>query len=498
MTNYLKKYLFKITFVFVIALSVVAINFTSVYADTFGKWTPKDKVQLPWSVGYSQLVTINDKIYILSDLLSTDVLEYSPHTDSYVKKASMPVKLANYRAVSVDNKIYVIGGYTIPEKVGNNLLYVYDPNLDTWTQKSRMPGHGHSSAVVALNNKIYVIGGDDERLNSPDPVATPNNKFSIYDPTTDIWTQKPDMPNKFLYHNAVTLNGKIYVLGMHNDRGNINAVTEYNPDSDSWKTIDEPKKNYSGRHLSSVVYNGEIYTFVNDMKGTVFAYNISTSTITEKPNGFARNLYYWGRSIVFDNKIYTFSGGNGRVYLDVYEESSPKNNAILTLNKTTLALEVGQTDKLTATITPESAANQKIIWSSSDPSIASISVDEDCYVTGGKEGTATITAKTEDGKLIATCTVNVKASGDTSNSKNRAILNVTMTNGTINEYDLSMTEVQNFINWYNGRAEGKGKISFAINKNANVRPFKTRTDYLVFDKIFSFQVNEYELNNNEK
>jgi hypothetical protein len=74
----------------------------------------------------------------------------------------------------------------------------------------------------------------------------------------------------------------------------------------------------------------------------------------------------------------------------------------------------------------------------------------------------------------------------------RAILVVTMTTGLEKEYDLSMQEVNSFIEWYEAKQEGTGKASYAINKHDNNKgPFKSRMDYMLFDRILTFEVNEY-------
>ena len=78
-------------------------------------------------------------------------------------------------------------------------------------------------------------------------------------------------------------------------------------------------------------------------------------------------------------------------------------------------------------------------------------------------------------------------------SGNRAILVVTMTTGLEKEYDLSMKEVNAFINWYDTKDAGSGPSKYAINKHNNNRgPFNNRTDYVViFNNILTFEVNEY-------
>ncbi|MED4954395.1 hypothetical protein ABEO75_20130 [Paenibacillus macerans] len=81
-------------------------------------------------------------------------------------------------------------------------------------------------------------------------------------------------------------------------------------------------------------------------------------------------------------------------------------------------------------------------------------------------------------------------------SGNRAILVVTMTTGLEKEFDLSMEEVNDFISWYEAKQTGSGKASYAIDKHDNNKgPFSARKDYVIFDKILTFEVNEYNVTN---
>ena len=79
----------------------------------------------------------------------------------------------------------------------------------------------------------------------------------------------------------------------------------------------------------------------------------------------------------------------------------------ITLDKTELALTVGDTQTLTATIIPDDANNKNVSWSSDNPSVAT--VDENGKVTAVAEGTAKITVTTVDGKKTADCAVTVTA-----------------------------------------------------------------------------------------
>ncbi|MBR3356335.1 MAG: Ig-like domain-containing protein [Solobacterium sp.] len=70
-----------------------------------------------------------------------------------------------------------------------------------------------------------------------------------------------------------------------------------------------------------------------------------------------------------------------------------------------LVLEKGITEKLSVSVYPEDADDRSIVWSSSDPSVAS--VNENGEVTGNEIGTAVITALNEATGVSAECRVTV-------------------------------------------------------------------------------------------
>ena len=79
----------------------------------------------------------------------------------------------------------------------------------------------------------------------------------------------------------------------------------------------------------------------------------------------------------------------------------------VSLNKTTLDLGVGNTEQLLPKITPSNATNKNIRWSSSNASVAT--VNDEGVVSGIADGTAIITATTEDGGFTARCEVKCEA-----------------------------------------------------------------------------------------
>ena len=82
----------------------------------------------------------------------------------------------------------------------------------------------------------------------------------------------------------------------------------------------------------------------------------------------------------------------------------------ITLNEAEASISVGNSETLTATVTPENAANKALKWASSDEDVATVAPDG--TVTAVKAGAATITATAADGSgKSAVCKVTV--TGDT-------------------------------------------------------------------------------------
>ena len=91
--------------------------------------------------------------------------------------------------------------------------------------------------------------------------------------------------------------------------------------------------------------------------------------------------------------------------------AAPKPATGITLNKSELTLTAGDSDTLTATVTPEGSTDT-VVWSSSKIDVAT--VDATGKVTAVAPGEAIITAKA--GAKTATCTVKVQAAPCTHNS----------------------------------------------------------------------------------
>jgi hypothetical protein len=98
----------------------------------------------------------------------------------------------DYFAVAASGGLaYVIGGEllgtgSIPGP-DSSLVDVYDPASGSWSAGVPLPTARRAPVAATVNGVIYVIGGS---VNLVGEVGT----VEAFDPSTNIWTAKADMP----------------------------------------------------------------------------------------------------------------------------------------------------------------------------------------------------------------------------------------------------------------------------------------------------------------
>ena len=183
------------------------------------------------------------------------VVDVKAEENSWTTLAPMPTPRVNLDAAVVDGKIYAIGGTSNGETSNKN--QAYDPTTNTWTVKAAIPTARTSLVTVAVENKIYAIGGYPEG----DP-GIPTAKNEVYNPVTDTWETKAEMPTARSQMCANTVGDQIYVIGglvmtrpLYVE--DSNKTEAYNPATNTWVTKAEMP--YAAVDVSSVVVGDEIY-----------------------------------------------------------------------------------------------------------------------------------------------------------------------------------------------------------------------------------------------
>ena len=103
--------------------------------------------------------------------------------------------------------------------------------------------------------------------------------------------------------------------------------------------------------------------------------------------------------------VITVTTKDGKFKAQVTVKVSPISVKKVSLSRTSVALSKGKTYQLEATVSPSNATNKKLTWTSSNTKV--VTVDSTGKITTLKNGTATITCKSANGKT-ATCKITVR------------------------------------------------------------------------------------------
>lgn len=142
------------------------------------------------------------------------------------------------------------------------------------------------------------------------------------------------------------------------------------------------------------------------------------------------------------------------------------------LNKTSITLYIGNTYKLTATVSPSNATNKKLMWSTSDKSVVTVASGK---VTAKKSGTAIVTAKAKDGSgKKATCKVTVKKRPVKSVKLNKTTVTMYTGNSLTLKATVSPSDATNKkVTWKSSNSKvavvnSKGKVTAKKNGTATI------------------------------
>jgi N-acetylneuraminic acid mutarotase len=200
-------------------------------------------------------LVLSASLFIGTQTVKANVMQTE---NSWMPKATMHVARSDLGVAGVNGKIYAIGGINVPsvidfkaistlplpsEPKDVNINEEYDPSTNTWSTKVDMPVARSDFAVAVVQNKIYCIGGMAGWVNLP--------LNEVYDPAENSWENKASLPTPEAGMQANVLNDKIYVIG-----GGTNYI--YDPRADNWTTI-APMPNTPNGTQSSCIYNNKIY-----------------------------------------------------------------------------------------------------------------------------------------------------------------------------------------------------------------------------------------------
>lgn len=287
--------------------------------------------------------------------------------------------LANqkYTGASITLKIILkIGNKTLKENVDYKLIY--QDNIKIGTAKITINGIGNYTGTKVVTFKIVE--------------SKPNAKITCSNKVYNGETQVIATCEGGVISNASKINVGSYTVTCKGDN----------------KHYDAPSKlcNISAQSLANATVSSiSNQTYTGKAIVPSFTVKIGSKTLIKETDytvSYGNNINVGTANVTIKGKN-NYTGTKAITFAIIAKEVLPTG---VKLNKTSLTLVVGKTEKLTATLTPTTVTNKKLTWTSGNTSVAM--VDSSGNIKAVKAGSALIAVKTANG-LLATCTVTVVA-----------------------------------------------------------------------------------------
>ncbi len=226
-----------------------ATNLIEIWNQSTESWSLA-QFNMPNTQQYHECVQINDKIYSIGDWYpnvsparkSTGQVQiYDLSTASWLNNTtSMPPskEVGNFGMASIGNKIYIAGG--VQNSSANDVtdrLLEYDTVTGIWTELANMSEKRFAFPLVEYHGLLYAFGGMQGPYTwNSQPVI---NTSEVYDPSTNTWTQLPNMSFHRFGMAASVHNDEILLIGGHSQSAAVKDTWGYLPSSNEWRKQDD-------------------------------------------------------------------------------------------------------------------------------------------------------------------------------------------------------------------------------------------------------------------
>ncbi|KAJ5079303.1 leucine-zipper-like transcriptional regulator 1 [Anaeramoeba ignava] len=229
-----------------------------------------------------------------------------------IKHENAPPKRSRHTSVLYNNKLWIFGGYSVDNKVFND-LFTFDLESHQWTEiKTQNPPNplkGHTAVVY--NDQMYIFGGSR--------MFSEGNAINVFDFKSHTWnkieTQEQEVPPIRHYHTAVVWNDRMWIYGGFHWGSSYNDMWTFNFTENKWNQINQKGDIPPGRgsHIATVYYNnmymhGGLFDGTETI-GDFYRFDFLTETWFKiEPKGTIPLPRESHACVIYNNKLITFAG----------------------------------------------------------------------------------------------------------------------------------------------------------------------------------------------
>ena len=238
-------------------------------------------------------------------------------------------------------------------------------------------------------------------LNKGETAVLTTEVLPSYATNKSLWWQSGD-------NNIVTVSPEGVITAVDGGTTNVIATT----------------RDSSGRSgCCTVTVNVPVESVkVNDERRIMYTGTTDRFEVTVCPHNATNKLVRWSSTNTnvatvdpATGKITAISVGTARI-IATAQDGTGKSGACeltvkpaipvegVTIGSSTYTMKVGETTRLSYSVYPVDATNQRVTWCSSDPNVAEVG-SRNRKITAKRAGKTTITVTTDDGNFVASCEV---------------------------------------------------------------------------------------------
>ncbi|WP_233219008.1 Kelch repeat-containing protein [Adhaeribacter arboris] len=197
---------------------------------------------------------------------TNEVWKYTVAENRYERLPDLPIIVAAGQLEYVNGHLHHIGGTNQKrtEDLGNHYVLNLDDVTAGWKTLAPLPKPRQHAGSAVYEGEIYYIGGQTGH----DKNLITKKDVHVYDPATNVWTSKADLPvpagssgRGHISSTVIVAGNQILVLAgetVHSS-GQTNLVSAYNPDTNTWGNLAPlPQARFSG--IAALLNNAIFYT----------------------------------------------------------------------------------------------------------------------------------------------------------------------------------------------------------------------------------------------
>ena len=183
---------------------------------------------------FSSLSVLNNCMYAITGDESGTVYAYHPEQNDWDELDDAPSSRWGACGVTDGKHLYVMGGTSVDdiEISGTVTTERFDPNEDNWEEVADMQEARHGAFGVAMNGKLYIAGGQQKK----GQICTVLCSCEVYNPSTNEWQLFPSLNIPRHTASMVCFKEELYVLGGFRNRKSMEySVEVFSSESNKWK-----------------------------------------------------------------------------------------------------------------------------------------------------------------------------------------------------------------------------------------------------------------------